>query len=74
MAISVLRDIVWLESVPTAMQRATDRTISMCRLWDLMADSFMRCDGMIARLMKAFMTNRVEPTRYAFLCGALGIA
>jgi hypothetical protein len=43
--------------VPTAMQRATDRTISICRLWDLIGDSFMRCEGMIARLPKAFMTN-----------------
>jgi hypothetical protein len=43
--------------VPIAMQAATDRTISICRLMDLMGDSFVQCEGMIARDEKGFMTG-----------------
>ena len=58
MAISVLAETEWLESVPTAMQAMTDRTISMCRLCDLMAIPSREDERIIAREGEAFMTNR----------------
>jgi hypothetical protein len=57
MAIWAFAAVAWVESVPIAMQAATDRTIRICRLMDLMGDSFAQCEGMIARDEKDFMTG-----------------